>query len=94
MAPRPYDVLVVWVATAMIRWAEGRGNQDARVSDMAKMLLRTLDDAGLAIVPKAATKEMIGAAYAGDPLSCDVDSEETKTVYTRIWEAMLRASAK
>jgi hypothetical protein len=50
---KPYDVLVVWISTAMIRWAEGRGDPDARVGDMARFLLKTLDEAGLKIVPKA-----------------------------------------
>ena len=89
---KPYDVVVVWFGATAVRWfASGK---DEKVGDIAKTLFATLDEAGLKIVPKKATANMIRAGVVGDPLSCDVDLEDFVTVYGRIWEAMLEAADK
>lgn len=62
--------------------------------DLMHAALAAADAAGFVLVPKEATEEMIGAAWQYDPLNCDVDSSETRAVYTAIYSAMLAAAPK
>ena len=50
--------------------------------------------AGYVLAPIEATDEMIYWGHVGDPLGCDVDAEHVSTVYSRIWEFMVRERPK
>jgi hypothetical protein len=85
--PKPYDVMVLLAASHMIHFIDG--SSVATVGELAKKMLTGIDQAGLAIVPKKATPEML---VAGRVCDRDVDEDDFETVYGRIWECMVNAA--
>lgn len=57
---------------------------------LAQAAIDAAKRAGFVLVPVEATPAMIKAGHVGDPLGCDVEDEHAPTVYSKIWEWMVR----
>ncbi len=60
-------------------------------ADVIEALQARIAADGMAVVPVKPTEAMIAAAHVGDPLGCDVEPEDAKMIYERIWQFMLVA---